>query len=180
MTFKVSTLPDARVSGWIGREAEKPASVIDLGCGLAEYSFSTGAGHVCGLDSFQPYIDQCEATFAAEGARFECGDVLDYDAIFDHPHECALLIDVIEHLEKPKGVELLEKLKKTCRVVLVFTPLGWYEQGDVDDNPAQKHVSAWLPSDLGLLGFSVTVDFNFHSGNPPETRGAIYAVWRKP
>jgi len=178
-------LPEARVSGWIGREAGKPSSVIDLGCALAEYSFSTGATHVCGLDSFRPYIDWCKDMLAdtvspfVEEARFECGDVLDYATIFDHPHDCALLIDVIEHMDKPKGVELLERLKETCRTVLVFTPLGWHEQGEVDENPAQKHVSAWFPAEFEVLGFSVTADANFHSDNPPEKRGAIFAVWRK-
>ena len=180
MKFKVSMLPEARVSGWISSEAGNPSSVIDLGCALAEYSFSTGAWHVCGLDVFQPYIDRCNEMLVEEDARFECGDVLDYDKIFDHPHECALLIDVIEHLDKAKGIELLEKLKETCKTVLVFTPLGYYEQDEIDGNQAQKHISAWMPADLEALGFSTTVDENFHSDNPPEKRGAIFAVWRKP
>lgn len=89
-----------------------------------------------------------------------------------------LLLDVIEHLDRPRGEKTLDLLAEFDHAV-IFTPLGWYEQGD--QNPDawgmnggywQKHRSAWEPQDFPPSSWKTTHWVHWHKIGP----GAILAI----
>ena len=72
--------------------------------------------------------------------------------------ELALLIGVLEHLEKEEGMKLLDELKRICDGIVLLSPFRWHPlHPELDRNPYQKNRSAWLPSGLKRLGFKVIV-----------------------
>ncbi len=88
-----------------------------------------------------------------------------------------LLLDVIEHMKKTEGLEIV-RLAEEFEHAVIFTPLGWYEQGD--ENPDgwglnggfwQKHRSAWDSGDF--RNWHVRVWQKWH---PDNGVGAILAV----
>jgi hypothetical protein len=84
------------------------------------------------------------------------GDIRELDRVLppDAPrYDLALLVDVIEHLEKPAGFELLARLLGRARRVLVTTPLGFRRQ-EIPGQPYETHRSGWYPWDFGRA-FSV-------------------------
>lgn len=89
----------------------------------------------------------------------------------------ALLLDVIEHMERDRGLAIKALLEEFEHAV-IFTPLGWYEQGDANPDGWgmnggywQKHRSAWQPEDFE--GWSVHVWPQWHRVEPV---GAILAI----
>jgi hypothetical protein len=71
--------------------------------------------------------------------------------------DTVFLVDVIEHLEKEEGRNLLALTEKIARKqVVVFTPLGFMPQHHEDGKDAwglngadwQEHKSGWLPEDF--------------------------------
>jgi len=57
--------------------------------------------------------------------------------------------DVIEHLSKPDGRELLEVLYNKAKMgILIVTPVGEYPQQGTAENPYEEHKSVWGPRDI--------------------------------
>ncbi|MBN8586243.1 MAG: class I SAM-dependent methyltransferase [Ignavibacteria bacterium] len=57
--------------------------------------------------------------------------------------------DVIEHLDKPAGIKMLEDALTKSRYVLVNVPIGkfWPQEG-TPDNPFEAHRSIWYNNDF--------------------------------
>ena len=135
-------------------------TIIDLGCG-AGYTFGLlkaidfegklNRGYSIGIDIFLPYLEKAKEVYDT----VILGDVR-YLPI--RKAELALLIGVLEHLEKDDGIKLLNYLTKVCSNIIISTPFGWHPlHPELDRDPYQKHRSAWFPTDLTHLGFNVIV-----------------------
>ena len=72
---------------------------------------------------------------------FDCVDGLGY---FD----LVILGDVIEHFEKEKGYEVLDKLFEHTNNIIVSTPNGFLPQSAWADNALEIHKSGWLLEDF--------------------------------
>jgi len=73
---------------------------------------------------------------------FACMDELeDYDLV--------ILGDVIEHFEKEKGYEALDKLLGHTRHLIISTPNGFMPQGAWAGNDREIHRSGWTLEDFG-------------------------------
>jgi SAM-dependent methyltransferase len=124
---------------------ERPRRVLDVGAGYGKFGYLVreygGAERVDGIDVRPP-------RFAAYD-RFIVGDVRSIDDLLppDSTYDLALIVEVVEHLTKPEAFELLERLTRRARRVLVTTPLGFRSQ-DVDDMPYERHRSGWYPWDF--------------------------------
>ena len=71
--------------------------------------------------------------------------------------DAVVAVDLLEHLERSEGLELLTEMERIARQrTVVFTPNGYVEQGARGANPFQVHRSGWSASDLGSLGYRVT------------------------
>jgi len=67
-----------------------------------------------------------------------------------------IALDVLEHLSKEEGYELLKKMERWARKkVIIFTPNGYVYQDGYDNNPFQEHKSGWGVKELEELGFKV-------------------------
>lgn len=137
------------------------ALAIDVGCGsysrLSEFRPKITT---VGLDAFPQAIEESKAKsvhdhyIVADILKENLDDVLSH--FNGHKVDLVTLYDVIEHLPKRKGYELLEKCEElTSKYVLVQTPNGFLEQGPEFGNEHQRHLSGWFPHEFEGLGYKV-------------------------
>jgi hypothetical protein len=156
------------------------ASVVELGCGFGNNLAGLSAPYRIGIDIWKPYLERD----LSHGARMLYGDMLDLSLLPELKHPTvALLIDVIEHIEKEAALAWLDRLKLHFDRILVNTPLGFHVQEhdvyELGGDEYQKHRSGWQPEDLG--GFVVEIDPDYHSAWAEKGgAAAIFAIWNKP
>lgn len=121
-----------------------PASIMDIGVGSGFY------GEMIRRDLPDVLLDGIEP-FDYENERWQC-----YDTIYREDarmreyetYDLFLMVDVIEHMTKEEGRELVERLPGP---VLVSTP--WHYVQGPDENPLQAHVSEWRLADFAGLPY---------------------------
>ncbi len=136
------------------RELMDCDSVLDLGCGrhsmAAAVSRST---RTVGVEFFKPHFD--EAVRSGRHTEYLNADITKVD-FPDRSFDAVVLLDVLEHLPKEEGTRLLEKMQRWARrKVVVFTPNGFLEQDEFDENPLMAHQSGWETREMKALGFRV-------------------------
>lgn len=126
--------------------AERPATLLDVGAGFGKYGCLAreyaDPRRVDALDVQAPRLPCYDHVYL--------GDIRALDRVLpsDAPrYDLALLIDVIEHLEKPEGMALLQSLLGRARRVLITTPLGFRPQ-EIAGQPFETHRSGWYPWDF--------------------------------
>jgi len=126
---------------------ERPARVLDVGAGFGKYGALVreygGVVRVDAVDAVQPELDVYDTVTV--------GDVREVDwepGLYD----MALLLDVIEHVDKAEGHALLASLARSAGLVLVATPLGFRRQEN-PELPYETHRSGWWPWDFS--GYTV-------------------------
>ncbi|TMQ65484.1 MAG: class I SAM-dependent methyltransferase [Candidatus Eisenbacteria bacterium] len=126
--------------------AERPDTLLDVGAGYGKY------GCLAREYASPSRVDAVDVV----APRFPCydhcylGDLRRLDTLLpaDAPrYDLALLIDVIEHLEKQEGHRLVGELLGRARRVLIATPCGFRAQ-EVAGKPFETHRSGWLPWDF--------------------------------
>ena len=117
-------------------------SVLDVGCGDKRLSYNLRhAKKVITLDAFEKYNPDIIHN-------------LNYLPlpIKDNEYDITLFIDVIEHLEKEQGKQVLEELKRiTKKKIFLFTPQYWVDNKisvDMTNNIFNYHKSLWYPEDF--------------------------------
>lgn len=137
------------VTDTIDRLNKEGFKVLDLGCGTKEISDSVTLKNLTTLDAwpkFKPDILHDLNTLPLPIEKDE--------------YDIAILVDVIEHLEKDAGLRLLEELRhKVKSHILVLTPLQWNtndsllqdKESAYYGNTFNLHKSLWLPEDF--VGF---------------------------
>jgi len=66
-----------------------------------------------------------------------------------------ICLNVVEHLQKERGITALEELSRVAHAVIVTTSVGFVEADADPLNPFQKHMSGWYSEDLKYLGYKV-------------------------
>ena len=138
----------------------RPASILDVGCGAGRYGFlfreflqydrRQPAGPTR-LDAIEIHVDYIGPVQRAIYDQVHIGPAQDvvprlgrYDLVF-----CG---DMIEHLAKDAGRRLLDELfAHAQRAVIITTPALWLEQGELFDNPAERHHSLWRARDFAAF-----------------------------
>lgn len=142
-------------------ETSECALTLDVGCGSHSRlsQFRPGITTV-GLDAFPQAIEEARANDAHD--RYVVANILteNLDELLAHcggqKFDLVTLYDVVEHLPKRLGYELLERCEElTSKYVLLQTPNGFLEQGPEFGNEHQRHLSGWFPRDLEGLGYKV-------------------------
>ena len=131
-------------------------SILDLGCGQGtamKFINRYQKFLTLGVDIFMPYLRECKG----QGTHNEyvlC-DILSLP-FQGKSFDIVLCMEVLEHLPKEEGLELIKAIEGIARKQLIITtPVGMYKQEAFSDNPHQKHRSAWSPGELTKLGFKV-------------------------
>jgi hypothetical protein len=68
-----------------------------------------------------------------------------------HGYDLVIMIDVIEHIEKKAGFEILKHFLRDGAIVVVGTPAEYFQQ-HMYESPDEQHVSYWSPQDFRSLG----------------------------
>jgi len=134
--------------------------VLDLGCGIRPMAFFRPRVHVC-VEPHREYV-QILSQMAANQPQLVIlqAEALDLvRALADQSVDSVFLIDVIEHIRKEDGFEIVKECHRIARrQIAVFTPLGFlsqeYEDEELDawglaGTELQRHRSGWTPNDFG-------------------------------
>lgn len=141
-------------------------SVLDVGCGVGTTLRELRCPLKIGVDAYRPYLEK-----AKHGQEF-----IKINLKAEHLSEIFLpksiasvtLIDVIEHLEKEAGLEVLRQVEEiAAKKVIVFTPRGFFQQSNFDHyglggESYQQHRSGWEVGDFQSLGYNVVIFSKFH------------------
>lgn len=171
----------------VGRLSPTP-TVLDIGCGIRPQNFVATRTRIC-CEPYDEYAARLRANpdlVVIQATWQQAVELFPPDSV-----DTVLLADVIEHLEKERGAELLAKTVRMARhQVAIFTPLGFMPQEHPDGRDAwglgggdwQKHRSGWLPEEFP--GWETVVCEHFHERDvhgtvldPPA--GAFWAILHK-
>jgi len=150
-TFYLKTFPDfIRI---LKKELYGYHSILDLGCGHhSQLSGRKGIFSV-GVDLFLPYLQ--ESKRKAIHNQYIKADVTNIE-FKPKSFDVVLAIEVLEHLEKNEGIELIKKMKLWAKSkIILTTPNGYIPQDEYDKNPYQTHKSSWTDKEFERLGFKV-------------------------
>lgn len=137
-------------------ESKRKISVLDIGCGDG---FAMGRLNlprnfeITGLDIFEPYLK------IAKGKKIY-KRLIKMDARkigIDKKYDIVLASHVLEHLDHAEGERFIKKLEKIAnKRVIIAAPIGYFPQGEYDNNSYQLHKSQWRVDDLKKLGYSIS------------------------
>lgn len=142
--------------GWVRQLRKELAdcnTVLDLGCGFNSPLQHCNIPFTVGVELFAPYLE--ESKKKAIHNQYIKADIREiefepksFDAVFAS--------EVLEHLTKQEGYQLLKKVEGWARKkVIITTPNLYLWQNGYDDNPFQEHKSGWSSVELKSLGFKV-------------------------
>ncbi|PRP95849.1 hypothetical protein ENSA5_37180 [Enhygromyxa salina] len=134
-------------------------SYLDLGPGAGKYGRMIRRVNPDALIAAVECDDTYISYFELEGiydvvarARIETA----FDALPDLTADVVLIGDVIEHLKKSEGIDLLNYLIYRCHYCLVVAPQK-YVQYSWRERAAEAHRSVWAPRDFEAFGAEVQV-----------------------
>ncbi len=135
------------------RELEGCERVLDLGCGPDSCIKYANVPYSVGVEMYDEYLKKTkELKRHNEYIKSDVTKINFPDKSFD----AVMLIDVLEHLKKEDGQELILKMQKWAKKkVIILTPNGFVHQDEIDNNPLQVHMSGWNADDFYKAGFNV-------------------------
>ena len=157
MNIKWFSSKDLRTE--VSKKIIKTDIVLDIGCGIYPQEFNKCKVHIC-CEPFAQYIEYLILNNSSADTLFLYYNYR-WDEIINIVREKSIdsifLIDVIEHIEKEKGIELLTLSQKIAKKqIVIFTPLGFISQKSKDGKDCwgldggkwQEHCSGWYPEDF--------------------------------
>ncbi|AFW95211.1 methyltransferase type 11 [Anabaena sp. 90] len=146
--------------------------VLDVGPGIAPMNYFRPKFHIL-LEPFDEYVQILNHRFANDGSIFVISGTAQelMSSFAANSVDTVFLLDVIEHLHKEDGVNILSHAERVARKqIIVFTPLGFMPQtvheGEKDGwglggASVQEHLSGWTPEDFGS-GWDLHICETFH------------------
>lgn len=141
-------------------------TVLDVGCGVGTTLIEFCCPIKIGVDAYRPYLEKARSSdliiplhLAAERLS---------EIFLSKSFDSVTLIDVIEHLEKEVGFEVLRQAEEIAsKKVIVFTPRGFFQQKEVDHynlggESYQRHRSGWEVEDFITRGYNMIIFNKFH------------------
>ena len=125
-------------------------TLADIGCGLRPQTSIVAKQHTY-VEPHCEYADIIQEK-GHDVVRKTALDFLSNCQDFD----IITMFDVIEHMEKDEGKEVVNLVKEKARQVFIFTPNGFMSQEETGDTDAwgfhgqkwQRHRSGWIPEDF--------------------------------
>jgi SAM-dependent methyltransferase len=138
---------------YLRRELGKSDTVLDLGCGYNSPLQYCDIAFSVGVELFDPYLE--ESRKKAIHNEYIRADIREID-FKPKSFDVVLAIEVLEHLAKDEGHELIQKMELWARKkIILTTPNCYLHQDTYDDNPLQRHLSGWSADELKKMGFKV-------------------------
>ena len=152
-------------------------SVLDIGPGINP-SLRWHTGWYMAIEPHWEYADRV-AKLGYSVMQARAIEALSYV----HSVDQILIIDVIEHMDKEEGKEVIRlAVERANQRVVVFTPLGFMKQSFAEGQKDpyglegqywQTHRSGWEPEDFP--GWDIGMNEHFHNTG----EGAIFAMFNK-
>lgn len=172
-------------------DVEPTDVALDVGPGIMPMNFFRPKLHML-LEPCPSYADILRQRHADDkGVLILQAAVLDIlPAMADKSVDSIILLDVLEHMSKEEGREVLRHAERLARrQIVIFAPLGFMAQHvpenvkdgfGLDGHDLQEHRSGWLPEDFDpLWKFHICPTFHqqdFRQASLPEPRGAFFAI----
>jgi SAM-dependent methyltransferase len=127
-------------------------SVLDLGCGPSSpLQYCQNVKHSVGVEAFGPYLEKAKEKKTHTEFLGKKIEEVDFP---ENSFDAVIMIEVLEHLPKDAGLEILKRAEKWARKKVVVTcPNGFLPQKELDGNPMQKHLSGWKLEEMEKMGF---------------------------
>ncbi|MCL4397637.1 class I SAM-dependent methyltransferase [Patescibacteria group bacterium] len=134
-------------------------TILDVGCSDGRESFLRDVrflGRITGVEAYIPAAKKALESKAYH--KVIVGDISKLWKKFkDNSFDAVVSFDVIEHLDKTQGWELIKQAQRIARrKVIILTPNGYISQDDkhTEINPWNKHRSGWFAKDFNAAGFA--------------------------
>ena len=165
--------------------------IVDIGCGIVPMNYFRPKLHLM-VEPWKEYSDILTYRHAGDkSVIIICTGALEaLCQLADNSVDSVFLLDVIEHLEKEVGRQVIIESERVAREqIVIFTPLGFMPQ-HVESNQAdgwglsgstvQEHRSGWEPEDFSA-SWSFYISEHFHGFDFKGERlskpfGAFFAV----
>lgn len=158
--------------------------LLDIGCGIRPQNFFEPRIHIC-LEPYQEYRDVVKPFFPNKNSSFiflKTDAISGIKLLDDNSVDSIFMIDLIEHLDKKDGLELLKEADRVARKqIFVLTPLGFYPQHyevsrkldnwGLTGTKLQEHKSGWIPEDFGK-GWDFHICIDAHEADDPKEKAA--------
>lgn len=141
-------------------------NILDLGVGYGRFApmikTQIANSHVFGIEIYEPYFDKipknCYNRLYNDDIR-----TFDYEKmLFSNVDiHAVMMIDVLEHLERPEGIKLLQKLEKLSPFMIVSVPIVDCPQGEFLGNIHETHRAQWKIKELEDLGYKLFYEGKF-------------------
>lgn len=139
---------------------ERISTVLDVGCGLSLKSQFIEADIRVGVDIHRPYLQKIDAK-----VPYVCvnADVAQLEQLFlPRSFDLVLLLDIVEHLEKPAALELIRQAEIIAkRAVVIETPKGYLAQNidilGLGGDHFQTHRCGFEVEEFTAMGYDVVV-----------------------
>lgn len=130
-------------------------SVLDIGCGTSTLLRQIGVKFSAGIEGYKPAFEKAMQLKTHDQLIY--GDVRDVLSYFrPGQFDACIALDVIEHLPKPDGLNLLDAMEKIARnTVVVFTPNGFLPQRHMSVSDLEEHLSGWEVAEMQQRGYKV-------------------------
>jgi len=134
-------------------------TVLDVACGFGDWGYfiktrKKGNYILTGIEVWKPYLERLSRVNIYD-------ELIEVDLRYyglKKRYDLILACEILEHLRKDEGYELLDKLESACDVrIIVTTPYGYTHQDALDGNDFQRHLSSWGPKDLKSRGYKIKV-----------------------
>jgi SAM-dependent methyltransferase len=147
----------AVMSTVLDEELRDCESLLDVGCGTEspidylKRSFPDSLA----VDGFMPSIEKSRA--AGRHREYLHADIRAIGTLLaGRTFDCVVMFDVIEHLTKEEGRDIIPVLERLARKkVVIFTPNGFLPQREFDGNKYQVHLSGWHVDEMRARGYRV-------------------------
>lgn len=143
----------------------QPETVVDVGPGAGKWCslMKRPNSHWTAIEIFAPYVD-----------KFKLKNLYDEIIIADacdvpldsFDVDLVILGDVIEHIERDKAVDLLERIKSVANNILLATPIVDFPQGEYMNNIHETHVDQWYKKEM-----------DEHLPGAQYTEGKVVGTW---
>ncbi|MEO6693058.1 MAG: hypothetical protein ABIO44_12010, partial [Saprospiraceae bacterium] len=111
-----------------------------------------------GVEIFQGYIKDYHKYFYS---NIYIDNALSFVKSMDRSYDLINFGDVVEHLEKKEGEELIHLALEKSKCVLINIPIGKYwKQVGTKDNPYEAHKSIWHNNDFTKYKYHIIKSFD--------------------
>lgn len=139
-------------------EKVKPRTVIDAGAGRGKYGllvreYLPTVETVDAIEVYEPYVsgwnDDREQAFTPLHYIYDDVMVGPFQTFGGwRRYDLALFIDVLEHLPRRQGEELISRVASSGAAAIYCTPRAFFQNPEADRIPSEKHRSLWTESDF--------------------------------